>query len=135
MNFSSSFTQLPITRQGSNDLFKYAVGVTTFFILFLRGCKNLALPKSIFNLSALQAKDRISSCFYVSSTTNPTGTVPTYLGITLQLRHNNRLFPGKAHVLNQLFTNPNIMEVTHDAAAAQTNTHRHLGTRNGICDD
>ena len=67
----TSLTTIPI------DLFKYCVNVTTFSYCFF-SCENLALPTSIFNLSALQTKQpSMAYCFRVAPTAanRPTGTV------------------------------------------------------------
>ena len=76
-SFTSCFNGCTSLTAIPTDLFKYTVNVTNFSLCFV-GCKNLALPASIFNLSALQAKQPVmTQCFYVYSTGNnsPTGTV------------------------------------------------------------
>ena len=75
----TSLTSIP------TDLFKYTVNVTTFEYCFSR-CRKLALPTSIFNLTALQAKKpAMTQCFLVSSTLySHTGTVqPIWNYITI----------------------------------------------------
>ena len=67
------------------DLFKYCVNVTSFLGCFYY-CKNFALPTSIFNLTALQAKQPdMYWCFRVSSAADShTGTVqPIWNYITI----------------------------------------------------
>ena len=66
----TSLTTIP------NGFFEYCVNVTNFYACF-RGCKNLALPTSIFDLSALQAKKPdMTECFRTDSTSDShTGTV------------------------------------------------------------
>ena len=80
----TSLTAIP------TDLFKYTVNVTTFEYCF-RACKNLELPTSIFNLSALQTKQpNMEYCFYVFSTADShTGTVqPIWDYITITVDNN-----------------------------------------------
>ena len=79
----TSLTTIP------NDLFKYNVNVESFYTCFYE-CKNLALPTSIFNLSALQAKQPdMSYCFRPASTADsPTGTVqPIWEYVTITARN------------------------------------------------
>ena len=79
----TSLTTIP------TDLFRYNVNVTTFAYCF-RGCKNLALPTSIFNLTALQAKQPdMAYCFRTASTADsPTGTVqPIWNYVTITARN------------------------------------------------
>ena len=65
-----SLTTIPV------DLFKYTVNVATFAECFAY-CRNLALPTSIFNLSALQTKQpNMDFCFRTFSTAySLTGTI------------------------------------------------------------
>ena len=80
----TSLTAIPV------DLFKYTVNVTTFEYCF-RSCKNLALPTSIFNLSALQTKQpNMSYCFGTTLTVDsPTGTIqPIWDYVTITARNN-----------------------------------------------
>ena len=72
-----------------NGFFDYCVNVTTFFYCF-QNCRNLALPTSIFNLSALQTKQPVmTQCFRATSTiTSHTGTVqPIWNYITITARN------------------------------------------------
>ena len=90
----TSLTTIPV------DLFKYTVNVTNFSQCFCY-CKNLALPTSLFNLSALQAKQpNMRLCFYVTSTENShTGTVqPIWNYITITA--NNRCFENCTALAN-----------------------------------
>ena len=75
----TSLTTIPL------DLFRYNVNVTNFSNCFYL-CKNLALPATIFNLTALQEKQpSMTRCFRVSFTADsPTGTVqPIWNYITI----------------------------------------------------
>lgn len=75
----TSLTTIP------NGLFDYCVNVTSFLRCFY-GCKNLALPTSIFNLSALQTKQpNMLYCFGTTSIADShTGTVqPIWIYVTI----------------------------------------------------
>ena len=88
-NFSWCFRGCPSLEAIPLDLFKYTINVTSFYRCF-SNCRNLALPSSIFNLSALQAKQpNMEYCFYVSSATySHTGTVqPIWNYITITVRY------------------------------------------------
>lgn len=76
ISFRSCFRGCTSLTTIPNGLFKYTVNVTMFGLCF-DGCKKLALPTSIFNLSALQTKQpNMTYCFRVSSTADShTGTV------------------------------------------------------------
>ena len=90
----TSLTTIP------NGFFDYCVNGLDFTSCFYN-CRNLALPTSIFNLSALQIKKpNTSACFYVSSTANsPTGTVqPIWNYITTT--SNNSCFKNNTALTN-----------------------------------
>ncbi|NLZ46482.1 MAG: leucine-rich repeat protein [Clostridiales bacterium] len=79
----TSLTTIP------NGLFEYNVNVESFRSCFY-DCKNLALPTSIFNLTALQAKQPdMAYCFRTASTADsPTGTVqPIWNYVTITARN------------------------------------------------
>ena len=72
-----------------NGLFDYCINVMSFYNCFAY-CKNLVLPTSIFNISALQAKQPVmTQCFSVSSTANSyTGTVqPIWNYVTITAKN------------------------------------------------
>lgn len=84
-SFSYCFTSCTSLTTIPLDLFKYTVSVTNFSYCFY-DCKRLALPTSIFNLQALQAKQpNMTSYFLIfSSSDSPTGTVqPIWNYITI----------------------------------------------------
>ena len=88
-NFADCFYYCTSLETIPLDLFRYNINVTTFEYCF-RNCKNLALPISIFNLTALQTKQpSMKQCFDVSSTARShTGTVqPIWNYITITARN------------------------------------------------
>ena len=75
-DFTRCFENCSSLRTLPNDLFTYNVNVINFSYCF-KGCRNIALPTTIFNLTALQTKQPIiTQCFNVDSTSySHTGTI------------------------------------------------------------
>ena len=99
-NFSFCFCSCTSLVAIPNALFRYCINVARYQYCF-NGCKNLALPTSIFNLSALQTKrPNMINCFFTTSAANShTGTVqPIWNYITITT--NNSCFTNNTALTN-----------------------------------
>ena len=131
--FQSCFYNCTSLTTIPTDLFKYTVNVTTFEYCF-QNCRNLALPTSIFNLSALQTKQPVmTQCFRPSSTADShTGTVQPIFGITLQLQLIT-IVSSNCTALNQLLHQS--QNYGGKPNAIQIYRHFYTTSTNNICDD